>query len=120
MRLWASARDASSSRVAAGPCMPGTSGTSPVQLAIATISTMVLEPSTNSTSMRGVHVALRAASSSYSAGMASNFSGLFLPLPAQTIVEAERLGKADEFQGGGRLVAGGTGIDDARPCVLPH
>ena len=33
--------------------MPGMSGTRPVALAIATISTIVLEPSTNSTSMRG-------------------------------------------------------------------
>ena len=64
--------------------MPGTSGTRPVQLAIATISIMVFEPSTNSTSMRAFM--LRAlASASYSAGTASNFSGLFLPLPAQTI-----------------------------------
>ena len=33
--------------------MPGLSGTRPVALAIAAISTMVFEPSTNSTSMRG-------------------------------------------------------------------
>ena len=42
-----------SSRSAAGPCMPGTSGTRPVALAMQAISTMVLDPSTNSTSMRG-------------------------------------------------------------------
>jgi len=43
---------ASSSRAAAGPCMPGTSGTRPVAFATATISTIVFEPSTNSVSMR--------------------------------------------------------------------
>ena len=35
------------------PRMPGLSGMRPVALAIAAISTMVLDPSTNSTSMRG-------------------------------------------------------------------
>ena len=44
---------ASESRDALGPCMPGTSGTRPVALAMAHISTIVFDPSTNSTSMRG-------------------------------------------------------------------
>ena len=43
----------SSSREHAGPCIPGLSGRRPVALAMAAISTMVLEPSTNSTSIRG-------------------------------------------------------------------
>ena len=61
--LLGNSTEASSSRVAAGPCMPGTSGTRPVQLAIATISTMVLEPSTNSTSMRAFMLRALASSS---------------------------------------------------------
>ena len=63
--------------------MPGLSGISPVALAIAAISTMVLEPSTNSTSMRGFMFRC-VASARYSSGVASMFSGLFLPLPALT------------------------------------
>src|SRR5690349_16040888 len=47
--------------------MPGMSGTRPVALASATISTIVFEPSTNSTSMGGF-MFLRAASSTYAAG----------------------------------------------------
>ena len=75
---------ASTSRSAWGPCMPGTSGTRPVALASAVISTMVLEPSTNSTSMRGFM--LRAfASAANSSGTASGLKALFFALPAQTI-----------------------------------
>jgi len=52
-----------------------------VALAIAVISIIVFEPSTNSTSMRGF-MFRRAASSRYSSGVASTRNGLFLPLPA--------------------------------------
>ena len=71
-------------RRGSGPCMPGMSGTRPVALASATISTIVFEPSTNSTSMRGFMLR-RVASSTYASGVASILNALFLPLPAATI-----------------------------------
>ena len=92
--------------------MPGTSGLRPVALATAVISTIVLEPSTNSTSMRGFMLRARA-SFSKCVGRRVEFESIVLALAGRDDLEAERLSETDEFDRRRRLVSGRASVDDA-------
>ena len=86
-------------------------------MAMAAISTMVLEPSTNSTSMRGF-MFRRLASSMYSVGRRVDVERIVLALAGGNDGVAEAGDEIDEFHGGGGLIACTQRIDDAKALGL--